>query len=85
MNEELAVPRPVMPPSDVEREACDRLAQMTADGVEAKAAQIKAKATLTFDKSEPTEIPEFIARQNAAERLKLTAQIDALRGEYVNR
>jgi hypothetical protein len=78
MNEELAVPRPVVPPSDVEREACERLAGMTADGSEVAAAKIKRKATLTFDKSEPTLVPEFIARQNAAEQLKLAAQIDAL-------
>jgi hypothetical protein len=51
---------------------------MTADGSEEKAAQIKAKATLMFDESEPTPVPEFVARQNAAEQLKLAAQIDAL-------
>ena len=51
MNEELAVPRPVVPPSDVEREACERMATINVNGCEDKAAKVKERATLTFDKN----------------------------------
>jgi hypothetical protein len=78
MNEELALPRPVVPPSDVEREACERMATITIDGCEEKAKVVKLKATLTFDKPEPTEVPTFVVRQNAAERSRIQAEIDAL-------
>jgi hypothetical protein len=76
MNEELAVPRTVVPPSDVEREACDRLATMTTDGCEAKAAQIKAASALMFEKKiEPVEVPEFVSRQNASDMATIQAAI----------
>jgi hypothetical protein len=53
---------------------------MTADGCEAKAAQIKAKATLKFDKKiEPTEVPEFVRRSVEQEQARLEAQIAALK------
>lgn len=78
MNEELAVPRPVVPPSDVEREACERMASIRTDGCEEQAKAAKLKATLAFDKSEPTHVPEFVARQNAVEQQKIHADIDQM-------
>jgi len=79
MNEELAVPRPVIPPSDAEREACERMATINVDGCEDKAAKLKERARLTFDKLEPTPpAPTFVERQNAVERSRIQAEIDAL-------
>ena len=79
MSEELAVPRPVVPPSDVEREACERMATITIDGCEDQAAKLKERAMLMFDKPEPTPTPPtFVVRQNAAERSRIQAEIDAL-------
>jgi hypothetical protein len=78
MNEELAVPRPVVPPSDAEREACERMASISIEGCEEKAKAAKLKATLMFDKPKPISVPEFVTRQNQAEREKLEAQIEAL-------
>lgn len=78
MNEELAVPRPVVSPSEAERIACERMASISTEGCEEKAKTAKLKATLMFDKLEPTLVPEFVARQNAAEQLKLAVQIDVL-------
>ena len=79
MSEELAVPRPVIPPSDAEREACERLATISTDGCEEKAKAAKLKATLTFDKPEPTPVPTFLERANATEQSRIRAEIDRLR------
>lgn len=79
MNEELAVPRPVIAPSDVEREACERLATISTDGVEARAKKLKEAATLSGLPTEPTEVPEFIRRSNASQQLKIQQTIDELK------
>jgi len=78
MSEELAVARPVVPPSDIEREACERMARISTEGCEEKAKAAKLRATLTFDAPEPTLVPEFVTRQNQSEREKLQRAIDAL-------
>lgn len=80
MNEELAVPRPVIAPSDAEREACERLATISTDGCEEKAKAAKLKATLTFSDAEPSlETPEWLRRSNALEQEKIQQTIDELK------
>lgn len=79
MSESLALPGPVVPPSDVECEACERMATINVDGCEDKAAKVKERATLTFDKPEPIPpAPTFVVRQNTADRARIQAEIDAL-------
>jgi hypothetical protein len=58
--------------------------RLSTDGAEARAAKLKADATLMFDKkSEPTPVPEFVARRNAVETSDLEARIaDLRRGEH---
>lgn len=79
MNEfELAVPAPVIPPSDVEKAATELMAKISTDGCVEVAARIKAKATLAFDTTEPTEVPDFLLRKNAEEQAKIQQQLAIL-------
>jgi hypothetical protein len=78
MSESLALPGPVVPPSEAERLACERMASISTEGCEEKAKAAKLKATLLFDKSEPTEVPEFVRRQNAAEQSSIQSEIARL-------
>ena len=78
MSNELALPGPVIEPSDVERAAVALMAQIGTDGVEARAKKLKEASTLAFDKPEPIEVPAFVARKIDAETTDLEAQIDAL-------
>jgi len=76
---ELAVPAPVLEPSDAEKQAVALMSTVSIDGCEEKAAKLKAGATLMFDKPEPTpSAPTFLARANAAEQSRIQAKIDAL-------
>lgn len=80
MNEELAVPRPVIAPSDAEREACERLATISTDGCEEKAKAAKLKATLTFSDAEPSPAPPtWLQRQHDSRVKALEADILRLR------
>src|SRR5208283_41810 len=76
MNENL---RPVIAPSDVERNACELMSTISTDGCEEKAKAAKLKATLSTLTSESIPAPIFLARANAAECEKLAEEIDALR------
>ena len=77
---EPAVPYPVILPSDMEKQAVELMAKITVDGCEEKAAELKARATLMFDKKiEPTPRLEFLERRNAEETATLEAQIAELR------
>jgi hypothetical protein len=77
-----AVPYPVLPVSDVEKQAIDELMpKLDTTGCEDKAAQIRAKARarLTFETTDPTVVPDFLARKNSEEQAQLEAQIAAMR------
>jgi hypothetical protein len=75
----LAVPAPVLPVSDVEKQAVELMkSRLRTDGVETIAARIKADAALMFDRPEPTLVPEFVARKNAVEQEKIQVEIDRL-------
>jgi hypothetical protein len=78
---QLAVPYPVLPVSDVEKQAIDELMpKLDSTKCEEKAAKLKADATLMFDKKiEPTEVPEFVRRSVEREQAQLEAQIAALK------
>ena len=78
MSEQLAVPGPVIEPSAEEKSAVALMAQISTDGVEARAKKLKDAATLAGLPTEPTEVPQFVERQNAAERSRIQAEIDAL-------
>jgi len=80
MSHNPAVPYPVIPPSDVEKQAVELMAKLSVKGCEDKAAKLKADATLMFDKeNEPTEVLEFVRRSVEQEQAKLEAQIAALK------
>jgi len=80
MNEELAVPRPVMPVSDAEQNALRELMpKLSTDGCEVKAAKIKSDSARMFDVTEAVEIPTFLERQNSEEQKKIESQIAELR------
>ena len=66
------------PASAEELAARELVSRITTDGVEAKAAKIKADATLRFDKSEATSVPTFIERQNAVDISRIQLDIDRL-------
>jgi hypothetical protein len=68
-------PRPV---SDEEQRAVELMVQISTDGVEARAARLKADASLSTLTSEPTPVPTFVMRKNTAERSRIQAEIDAL-------
>ena len=78
MSEQLAVPGPVIEPSAEEKAAVALMAQISTDGVEARAKKLKEASTLAFDKPEPIEVPAFVARKIGAETTDLEAQIEAL-------
>lgn len=69
-------PRPV---SDEEQRAVALMSTMSTDACEERAARLKADATLSTLTSEPTPVPTFLERRNAAEQAELHAAIDALR------
>ncbi len=69
-------PRPV---SDEEQQAVALMAQISTDGAEARAARLKADATLSTLTSEPTPAaPTFLVRANAAEQEKIQAELRTL-------
>ncbi len=78
MSNQLAVPGPVIEPSDEEKSAVALMAQISTDGAEARAARLKADATLSTLTTGPTEVPTFVMRKNEAEVERLQAEIDAL-------
>ena len=75
MNENL---RPVIAPSDVERNACELMSTIKTDGCEEKAAKLKENATLSLP-TEPTPVPEFVTRKVQADRKRIEAEIATLR------
>lgn len=75
MSHNPAVPYPVIPPSDVEKQAVELMSKLSVEGCEDKAAKLKADATLMFDKkNEPTEVPEFVRRSVEQKQAQLEAQ-----------
>ena len=78
MNEELAVPRPVIAPSDAEREAVELMSRISTEGCGEKAAKLKENATLSLP-TEPTPVPEFVTRKVQADRERIEAEIATLR------
>lgn len=66
------------PASAEEIAAVELVSRLCTDGVEAKAAKLKADSTLTFDKPEPTSVPTFVERQNAADQSRIQSEIDKL-------
>lgn len=78
---EPAIPLPVITVSDAEQNALKELMpKLNTEGCEARAAVIKAKAEMMFDKVETTEVPPtFLERQNAEEVKRLESQIASLR------
>lgn len=78
MSNQLAVPAPVIEPSAEEKSAVALMAQISTDGVEARAARLKADATLSTLTSEPTPVPTFIMRTNEVEVEKLRAEISVM-------
>jgi hypothetical protein len=75
-----AIPLPVLPPSDEEKRAiAELMPRLSTGGAEARAAKLKADATLMFDKKiEPTVIPEFIRRSIEQSKQRLDAEIDQM-------
>lgn len=50
----LAIPAPTLPVSDIEQAAVELVSRLNTDGVEAKAAKLKADAALMFDRPDST-------------------------------
>jgi hypothetical protein len=78
MSNQLAVPAPVIEPSAEEKSAVALMAQISTDGVEARAARLKAEATLPGPTTEPTPVPIFVMRKNEADVERLQFEIDRL-------
>jgi hypothetical protein len=78
MSNQLAVPAPVIEPSAEEKSAVALMAQISTDGVEARAARLKAEATLSGLTTEPTPVPIFVMRKNEADVERLQFEIDRL-------
>jgi len=76
MNENL---RPVIAPSDVERNACELMSTIKTEDCEEKAAKLKENATLSTLPTEPTPVPEFVTRKVQADRKRIEAEIATLR------
>jgi hypothetical protein len=76
MSNQLAVPSPVIEPSAEEKSAVALMAQISTDGVEARAKKLKEAAMLSGLPTEPTEVPEFVTRKVQADRERIEAEID---------
>ena len=77
---EPAIPLPVIPVSDAEKAALiELIPKLSTEGCEAKAALIKRSAAVMFDRTEATEVPTFLERQNSEEQKKIESQLAELR------
>lgn len=76
-----AVPLPVLQVSDVEKRAVAKVSASVdryAQQVLARHEQPTLKLDTDASREKPTLVPTFIERQNAVERSKIQAEIDAL-------
>lgn len=78
-NFDLAVPRPIIAPSDAEREAVALMSTMSTEGCEEKAKAARLKATLTSDAEPSPAPPIWLQRQHDEDVLAIQQKIDQLK------